>query len=156
MIKFKIDQTDSAILRQTANGLEAQRTASICGITNLKDALEHPDLPRMGHRHPQFENLVVKDIAAKHDGPNTAIITITYHNPSGNSNGQAQVNVGSALRSQTTETDLAGNRITVAYSASGDDDLTTQGSRISVLRPQTELSFTRLTVPAYCLARTAG
>lgn len=145
MIKFKIDQTDSAILRQTAQGLEAQRTASISGITNLKEALEHPNLPHVGHRHPQLENLVVKDITAKHNGPDTATITINYHNPSGSSSDKPQVKVGSALRSQTTETDLAGNRITVAYSASGNDkDLTTQGSRVSVLRSQTELSFARV------------
>lgn len=145
MIKFKIDRTDGALLRQTALGFEAQRLAYISGITHLKQAMDHPDLPRVGQVHPDMDQLVVQSITAKPDGPNAAIITISYHNPAGNNSDKPQVKVGSALRQQLTETDFSGNRITVAYSSSGsDENMITQGARVAVLRPQTELTLSRL------------
>jgi hypothetical protein len=159
MIKLKMDRTQGALLRQTSNGLEAQRTAYITGITQLRQALEHANLPRVGQAHPDIEDLVARSITAKPDGPNAAIITIDYHNPAGSNNDIPQVKVGSALRQQSTETDLSGNRITVAYSASGEDtDLSIQGARVAVLRPQTELTFSRLetTHPASTAKTYAG
>lgn len=144
MIKLKIDQISGATLTQTASGLEAQRHACITGITQLHQVFEHPDLPTVGQSHPQLPYLVVKSVTAKHDGPNAAHIVITYHDPTGHGD-LPKVSVGTALRQQTSETDLAGNRITLAYTSTGlDDDLTTQGARVTVFRPQTELSFTRV------------
>jgi hypothetical protein len=144
MIKLKIDRTSGALIRHTPSGMEAERQGYITGITHLKQALEHPDLPRIGHPHPSLPELVVRSVTAKPDGPNAAVITIAYHNPAGNGD-QPKIAIGTALRQQLTETDLAGNRITVAYSATGDDlDMVTQGVRVAALRPQTELSFTRL------------
>jgi len=159
MIKLKIDRTQGAQLRHTASGLEAQRVAYITGIQNLKQALEHPDLPKIGQAHPDMHNLIIQSITAKHDGPNAANITLAYHNPSGNNSDKPQVKVGSALRQQTTEIDLNGNRITVAYSCSGEDqDLVTQGARVPVLKPETELTFIRLetTHPATTAKKYAG
>ncbi|HAI12223.1 MAG TPA: hypothetical protein DCM28_11000 [Phycisphaerales bacterium] len=144
MIKLKIDRTDGGSLRQTSKGLEAQRHAYVTGIKQLRDAIEHPDLPRVGHPHPQLTHLVVNSITAKPDGPNAANITITYHDPSGNGD-HPKVSIDTALRQHTTETDLDGNRITVSYSNTGEDvDMIAQGARVSVLRPQTQLTFTRL------------
>lgn len=144
MLKFKMDQTHGATLRQTAVGLEAERLAYITGITDLQQAMAHPNLPHVGQSHPAIPHLVVGSLVAKHDGPNSAKIIITYHNPAGTSD-KPKVSIGTALRQLTTETDLAGNRITVAYANAGmDDDTLTQGARVAVLRPQTELTFTRL------------
>ncbi|MAX26877.1 MAG: hypothetical protein CMJ19_20480 [Phycisphaeraceae bacterium] len=158
MIKLKIDRTEGALLRHTATGLEAQRQAYVTGITHLQQALDHPDLPRIGQAHPDIHTLVVRTITAQPDGPNAAVITITYHNPSGQGD-QPKVSIGTALSQERTETDLTGNRITVAYSQSGDDaDMVTQGARVTVLRPQTEISFTRLqtTHPASTSRQYAG
>ncbi|MBN4061205.1 hypothetical protein JYU15_02085, partial [bacterium AH-315-I18] len=97
MIKFKIDRTHGTLLRHTALGLEAERVAYITGIENLKQALEHPDLPKIGQAHPQMHSLIVRSMTAKPDGPNAATITLSYHNPSGNNSDKPQVKVGSAL-----------------------------------------------------------
>ncbi len=158
MIKIKMDRTSGALLRHTAEGLEAQRQAFITGITDLQQALDHPDLPRIGQAHPEVHQLVVQSITAKPDGPNAAIITINYHSPAGRSE-QPKVSVGTALRQELTETDLAGNRITVAYSQTGDAaNMVTQGARVAVLKPQTEMSLTRLqtTHPARTARMYAG
>ncbi|MFG0249240.1 MAG: hypothetical protein ACF8OB_10165 [Phycisphaeraceae bacterium JB051] len=158
MIKIKFDRTEGALLRQTPTGLEAQRQAYITGITHLQQALDHPDLPRIGQAHPDIHTLIARSITAQPDGPNAAVITILYHNPGGHGD-KPKVAIDTALRQELTETDVNGSRITLAYSQTGDDaDMITQGARVAVLRPQTQMALTRMqtTHPAKTARQYAG
>jgi len=149
MAQVKIDKIEGSSLRRTAEGSEAQRIARVSGLSGgasdrLRAACDAPGIPSVGEPHPTIANLYVCSLVAVPDGAAAAIVTISYRSRSAEIGETPVIQVGSSVVQTTTETDADGNRITVSYSASGDDvDLKTQGSRVSVLVPQTTLRFTR-------------
>ncbi len=151
MSKVKLDRIEGSSLRRMAEGFEAVRVAYVIGLGGdacgrLRQAVEAEGIPRVGQPHPTIENLVVQLVAVEPDGPHAAKVLIHYRSREvgGGSAGGGRVEVGSTLNQRLTETNLSGERITVAYTATGDDsDLQIQGTRVPALRPQTTLQFSR-------------
>lgn len=150
MSKAKIDHVEGSSLTLTSEGYEAQRSARVSGLAGsapdrLHAALKAHGMPRIGDPHPSIPDLRVVKVAVEPDSPTDATVKITYRSPQGSHAGRSTVEIGASVANTTVMEDMAGNRITVAYSPTGKaEDLRTQTTRVSRLAPQTTLQITRV------------
>ena len=149
MGQVRIDRIEGSAYRLSADGLEADRVATVSGLAGhaadrLHAALEASGVPRVGEAHPTIANLYVAELDVAPDGPTTAVVTIRYSSRAAEIGQAPLVEVGSSVVQTTTDTDGDDQRVTVSYSPTGSsDDTKTQGARLSVMIPQTTLRFTR-------------
>jgi len=149
MIQVRIDRIEGSACRLSADGLEADRVATVSGLSGhaadrLHAAVEAAGIPRIGDAHPTIAGLYAHRIEVVPDGATAAVVTIHYRSRSAEMGEVPVVEVGSSVVQTTTDTDEVGRRIAVSYSPTGTStDMKTQGARLSVLAPQTTLRFAR-------------
>lgn len=149
MAQVRMDRIEGAAYRLSADGIEADRVATVSGLSGhaadrLRAALEASGVPRIGEAHPTIPNLYAQSLHGAPDGPTAAVVTVRYRSRAAETGQAPLIEVGASVVQTTTDTDEAGDRITVSYSPTGQDaDTKTQGARLSVLAPQTTLRFTR-------------
>ena len=149
MAQVRLDRIEGSAYRLTADGIEADRVATVSGLSGhaadrLRAALAATGVPRVGDAHPTIANLYAQSLHVAPDGPTAAVVTIRYRSRAAEAGQAPLVEVGSSVVQTTTDTDSAGARITVSYTPTGEAaELKTQGARLSILAPQTTLRFTR-------------
>ena len=149
MLQVRIDRIDGSSCRLSANGYEADRTATVSGLTGhaadrLRAAVVATGIPRIGDAHPTIANLYAQELRVVPDGATAAVVTIRYISRAAEIGQAPVVEVGSSVVQTSTDTDATGERVTVSYlPASGATELRTQGVRLSVMAPQTTLRMTR-------------
>lgn len=156
MLQVKLDRVDGAELRRSVSGDQAVRIAQVSGLTGsgadrLRQALEAPGLPRLGDVHPTLSHLTLAEVAAEADGPDGAVLRLRYQATASRSvsvggapRQTGERRVGAALAQTSTDVDLTGQRIEVAYDPHGNRaQRLTQSASVTVLRPQLSFCFRR-------------
>ena len=149
MTQVRLDRIEGSAYRLGTEGVEADRVATVSGLNGhaadrLRAALAASGLPRVGEAHPTIPALYAQSLHAAPDGPTAAVVTIRYRSRAAGAGQVPSLEVGSSVVQTTTDSDEAGERVTVSYSPTGAaTDLKSQGARLSVFAPQTTLRFTR-------------
>lgn len=149
MIQVRIDRIEGSACRLSADGFEADRVATVSGLSGdaadrLRAAVEAAGIPRIGDAHPTITSLYAQRLDVVPDGATAAVVTIHYRSRAAEMGQPPVVEVGSSVVQTTTDTDDTGERVTVSYSPTGETaDTKTQGARLSVMAPQTTLRFAR-------------
>ena len=127
MGQVRIDRIEGSGYRLSAHGLEADRIATVSGLTGhaadrLHAALDASGVPRIGEAHPTIANLYVEQLNVAPAGPTTAVVTVRYSSRAAEIGQAPLVEVGSSVVQTTTDTDGDDQRITVSYSPTGLSD----------------------------------
>lgn len=161
MSTVQLDIIDGSSLRETKDGLEATRTATVSGLTGSAHAiqyraLEHPNMPRRGDEHPSVPGIYVDEraVSSVNMSTGTVRVTLQYRQISAEDivdGAVAVIEVGSGLSTEQTSRDKSGDLITISHQVERLDDAgnvigtdtVTQVATVSKQIPRMSLRYRR-------------